>query len=116
MSFEGQPDSEKIKKDEELKALQNFREIHDLATNVAAEMLDMYLEHGLSATERYKKVWLNDNPMAKRELLEMTANEMSNNYKLMDVKMLTRAKVKKNMQEDFIPRKINLILKKYKAI
>lgn len=117
-SFETLSDEEESKKAEDLKKqdkieqLKASKESFELAKNVATEMLDTYLEHSLLSVERYKKVWLDDNPRVKNELIEMIAKEMSNNYKLIDVEMLTRAKVKKNMREYFIPRKMNQILKK----
>lgn len=112
MSFEAQPDSEESKKQDQLEQLKVSKEKFELAENVATEMLNTYLEYGLPSVERYKKVWLDGNPRVKKELIEIIAKEMSNNYTLLNVKMLTRAKVKKNMREDFIPRKMNKILKK----
>jgi hypothetical protein len=116
MLFEAPSDLEKRKKSEaEDKVSQPVKVTRDLANNVAIEMLDTYLEHWLPSAERHKKIWIESNPRAKKELVEMIANEIGNDYKLMNVKMLTKPKVKKDMREDFIPRKINQILKKYGA-
>ncbi len=84
----------------------------DLVGNVAAEMLDTYLEHWLPPAERYKKAWLDENLSAKEELADIIAREMKLNYKLIDIRMLTKKIIKKHMYEEFIPRKINQILRK----
>lgn len=88
-------------------------EKNNMTKNVAMEMVDTYFESWLGMGEEFKEDWFNQHPVAKDELIEQAAKEMSNNYKLMTAGMRTREQINKYMCEDYLKRKTDQILIKY---